>query len=180
MNTNLNHNYFEILGLDQKLTQDKDAIDKQLAQMQASVHPDSCAQATSQEKRLMVQYSAMLNEAYMVLKDPLKRAAHILELNGIEMSQDSSVKIPQAFLVMQMDLRETLEEIKDDKAKLKVFKSKTEKNYNLLMKDLTKLLDAPEEPHFEPARELVINLQFFQKLMVDIKSNLEILTSIES
>lgn len=171
--TTPNHNYFEILGLEQKFTLDLNELDSSLAHLQASVHPDNSAQATSQEKRLMMQFSAVLNEAYVALKDPIVRACHLLELQGLAVEQESTTMIPPEFLSLQMELREQLDEIKHDKDKLKEFLHKTEKNHHLLFKDLAKLLDSPNEENLVAARELLYNLQFFQKLIQQTNTHID-------
>lgn len=175
-----NHNYFDILGLNEQFTQDLSTLDSSLAEMQAQVHPDNCVNATAQEKRLMMQYSAMLNEAYTVIRDPLKRACHLLELNGVEMGEEANASIPQEFLMLQLELREKLEDHQNNRQALKEFKYKIEKHYHSLLKDLAFLLDNIKPENLKPAQELIFNLQFFQKLLKDIKTQVDNITSVES
>lgn len=178
--TTPNHNYFEILGLKEQFSLDLSLLDSRLAQLQASVHPDNSASATSQEKRLMMQYSAMLNEAYTALKDPIKRASHLIQLQGLEVDEESTTAIPSEFLALQMELREQLDEIASSRKLLKEFLFKTEKNYHLLMKDLGKLLDEANPEKLVAARELMYNLQFFTKLIKETKSRIDNLSVQES
>ena len=51
-----------------------------------------------------------VNEAYVRLKDPLKRAAYLCELNGAPIEAESNTAMPPGFLVQQLEWREALEE----------------------------------------------------------------------
>ena len=51
----------------------------------------------------------MVNEAYQTLSDDLKRAAYLLQLNGISIDEETDTKMDPMFLMDQMELRESLE-----------------------------------------------------------------------
>jgi molecular chaperone HscB len=51
-----------------------------------------------------------VNEAYQRLKDPIKRAAYLCELNGVAIDAESNTSMPVAFLHQQLAWREALEE----------------------------------------------------------------------
>ena len=75
------------------------------------MHPDRFANASDAEKRVAMQWSAQVNEAYRVLKDPLKRAQYLCELAGYPTENQPNVGLDPAFLMQQMQWRESLEEI---------------------------------------------------------------------
>ena len=75
------------------------------------MHPDRFANASDAEKRVAMQWSAQVNEAYRVLKDPLKRAQYLCELAGYRTENQPNVGLDPAFLMQQMQWRESLEEI---------------------------------------------------------------------
>lgn len=79
----------------------------------AAVHPDRFANASDAEKRVAMQWSAQVNEAYRVLKDPLKRAQYLCELAGFPTENQSNVPLDPMFLMQQMQWRETLEAFSD-------------------------------------------------------------------
>jgi molecular chaperone HscB len=51
-----------------------------------------------------------INEAYQRLKDPLRRAAYLCELGGAPVNAENNTAMPPAFLMQQMEWRESLEE----------------------------------------------------------------------
>ena len=170
-----NHNYFEILGLDEGYTLDETQLEENLTRLQSSVHPDNFAQATAQEKRLMMQYSAMLNEAHSVLKDPIKRAIHVLELRGIVIDNDTTQALPPAFLAEQMEMREALEAAQDSRTALKEIEYSLEKALRAQYKALAALLDNHKPQNLVPARDKVFELQFYQKFKKDVQQALHLL-----
>jgi molecular chaperone HscB len=74
------------------------------------VHPDRFAHAGEAEKRLSMQWTARVNEAYATLRRPFERARYLLELQGIEAMDPNNTRMPPDFLMQQMEWRETLAE----------------------------------------------------------------------
>jgi molecular chaperone HscB len=107
----LTQNHFELLGLPAVYAIDQATLTSRYRDLQNSVHPDRYANASDQERRLSMQRAAQINEAFNTLKDPLRRAAYLLELAGIDLEAKGSTMDP-AFLMEQMELREQLAEIR--------------------------------------------------------------------
>ena len=57
-----------------------------------------------------MQWSVRINEAYQRLKDPLKRAAYLCELNGCPIKAEDNTAMPAVFLMQQMEWREALDD----------------------------------------------------------------------
>jgi len=107
---NLQSNDFEIFGLSPKFAVDRAALDARWKDLQREAHPDRYATADAQTQRQAMQWSVRINEAYQRLKDPLKRAAYLCELNGAPIQAENNTAMPAAFLMQQMQWREDLEE----------------------------------------------------------------------
>jgi molecular chaperone HscB len=60
-----------------------------------------------------MQWSVRINEAYQRLKDPARRAAYLCELHGHPIRAEDNTAMPAAFLMQQMEWRETLEDARD-------------------------------------------------------------------
>jgi molecular chaperone HscB len=59
-----------------------------------------------------MQWATRANEAYQTLRDPLKRATYLLHLRGIDVQAENNTAMPPAFLMQQMEWRESLDDAK--------------------------------------------------------------------
>ncbi len=107
---NLQTNDFELFGLESQFAQDRAALDVRWKELQREAHPDKFAAAGAASQRVAMQWSVRINEAYQRLKDPLKRAAYLCELNGAPVNAENNTAMPTAFLLQQMAWREGLDE----------------------------------------------------------------------
>lgn len=82
---------FHILALEQTYALDQQTLEKHYFEEQKKSHPDQFSQATDQEKADALKKSIVVNQAYLVLKNPLSRAEYLLKAAGHEvLSHDSS------------------------------------------------------------------------------------------
>ena len=107
---NLQSNDFELFGVSAQFAQDRVALDTHWKELQREAHPDRFAAQGAAAQRLAMQWSVRINEAYRRLKDPLKRASYLCELNGVPISAETNTAMPPAFLMQQMAWREALDE----------------------------------------------------------------------
>ena len=108
MSDDLSTNYFEIFALPQSYSVDRAALDERYRKLQQTVHPDRFATATDQERRISMQQTALINEAYETLKDPVLRGRYLLELDGHVIEDDRSMTGDPAFLMEQIELHLTV------------------------------------------------------------------------
>src|SRR5437763_11326780 len=59
-------------------------LDERFRALSRKLHPDRFARATPQERRHSLEQTTRLNEAYRTLKDPVRRAEHLLQLRGVQ------------------------------------------------------------------------------------------------
>ncbi|HMC14403.1 MAG TPA: Fe-S protein assembly co-chaperone HscB [Albitalea sp.] len=101
---------FELFGVPRRFEQDRAALDARWRALQAEVHPDRFAAEGAAAQRVAMQWAVRVNEAYQRLKDPLKRAAYLCELQGTEVDLQNNTAMPPQFLMQQMEWREALDE----------------------------------------------------------------------
>ncbi|HED40602.1 MAG TPA: Fe-S protein assembly co-chaperone HscB [Chromatiales bacterium] len=101
--------YFQLFNFPAVYDIDRDALTQRYRDMQGLIHPDRFVNATEKERRMSVQLTALINEAYNVLKSPLARARYLLQQRGVDID-DSVTSKDIAFLTEQIELRERLEE----------------------------------------------------------------------
>jgi molecular chaperone HscB len=105
--------HFDVFGLQPAHAVDLPALEKGYRELSLKLHPDRFAQAEAKERRLSLEQTTALNEAYRTLKDPLKRAFYLLKLQGVDLDRDDASaqkNMPLDFLEEVMELREALDE----------------------------------------------------------------------
>lgn len=112
---NLQSDDFELFALTRQFAQERSVIDARWKELQREAHPDRFAAQGATAQRAAMQWSVRINEAYQRLKDPLKRAAYLCELNGAPVRAEDNTAMPAAFLMQQMEWREALEEAVTEK-----------------------------------------------------------------
>jgi molecular chaperone HscB len=75
--------FFEYLALDRKLQIDLPELEQQFYSLSRRLHPDIYFHRSRQEREIAENAAAWLNDAYRTLKDPVKRAEHLLDVLGI-------------------------------------------------------------------------------------------------
>jgi molecular chaperone HscB len=166
-------NFFDLLGLPASYALDAGALDRAYRALQAEVHPDRHANAGDAERRASMQWATRANEAYATLRDPLKRARYLLEIEGTPVNPEGGAPLPPAFLARQMELREALESAADarDAAALERLAAALAGERKALEAELAAQL-APGGARARAA-ELVRELMFFEKLGAEIGDALE-------
>ena len=102
---------FERLGLPRRFSVDPAAVEREYLARSRAVHPDFHSLGSSAEQRASLELTAALNEAYLTLKEPFRRAEYLLTLLGGPTAQQEK-NLDQAFLMDMLDLRERIETAK--------------------------------------------------------------------
>lgn len=113
MTPNIAQDHFSLFGLPSAFMLDAVALERSYREIQARIHPDRFVNAGEAEKRASLQWTARVNEAYRTLKDPVLRAKYLVEQAGFDAGFETNTAMPPAFLMRQLELRESLEEAKD-------------------------------------------------------------------
>jgi molecular chaperone HscB len=81
--------YFTFFRLHRKLNLDVAALEKDFYELSRKLHPDLNARADGKEQEWSLQQSSLLNDAYRTLKDPIRRTQYLLQLEGVELEEQS-------------------------------------------------------------------------------------------
>lgn len=166
---NFSSNFFEIFSIPSGWHVDLGDLDVRYRALQQEFHPDRYATKSDVEKRLAVQTASLINQAFETLKTPLKRAQYLLELNGVDIDQETHVTTDSHFLMQQIELRETLAGVAgktDPWAELEKLRAHVEAIYQNLQSEFFESLSAKI---FESAFTAVAKMQFFSKLLNEIE-----------
>jgi molecular chaperone HscB len=108
---------FAVLGLPRAYEVDEHALDETFRSLSRKLHPDRFARATPRERRFSLEQTTLLNDAYRTIRDPVKRAEHLLALRGVKVAGEErggSAAMPQEFLEQALEDREKLLEAKTE------------------------------------------------------------------
>lgn len=87
--------YFEVFSLPPKLRIDTAALEKNFYRLSREYHPDRFASKPADEQAAATERSSLLNDAYRVLRDPIRRTEYLLEQEGVAL-EEQSVKATEA------------------------------------------------------------------------------------
>lgn len=113
--SSLSSTHFELFGLPTRFTVDDTQLASAYRTVQAHTHPDRFAADSEAQKRVSLQWATRANDAYRTLKDPLRRAIYLLQLRGIETQAENNTVMASAFLMLQLEWRESIEAAKLEK-----------------------------------------------------------------
>ncbi|MFL5321042.1 MAG: Fe-S protein assembly co-chaperone HscB [Myxococcaceae bacterium] len=110
--------HFDVFGLPRSYTVDGPALEKQYRELSLKLHPDRFAKADAKERRISLEQTSALNDAYKTLRDPVRRAFYLLKLHGLDLDREDAgaqKNMPMEFLEEVMELREELDQAKKKK-----------------------------------------------------------------
>lgn len=160
-------NHFVLFHLPQRFAIDMKALESAYHEVQNQAHPDKFTQASGAEKRVAMQWATRANEAYQTLKKPLKRAAYLCELHGVDLQTESNTSMPSAFLMQQMEWREELDDAKASKD-LAALEQLDIALKNARKAELERIASAFDADDFATAAKLVRQLMFLEKFGQEI------------
>ena len=170
----LQSNDFELFDLEHCFRQDRAAVDARWKNLQREAHPDKFAALGGSAQRVAMQWSVRINEAYLRLKDPLKRAAYLCELNGAPVNAEKNTAMPSDFLMQQMQWRESLEKATSLADVYEITAELADSKQELLQK-CESLLD---QAHDYPAAVAQVRaLMFLDRFGSDVEKRLDELES---
>ena len=172
-------NHFELFDLEPAYALAPGALEQSYRELQSLVHPDRHAQASDAERRASLSLATDVNEAYRTLKDPVQRARHLLELNGVDVAFETNTQMPTDFLLQQLEMREEIEAAigKKDFAFLDALKRRLAGQKAALEGRIGESIDARKD--YAGAADLVRKLMFLQKIEQEIDGAYEAIDNME-
>jgi molecular chaperone HscB len=115
----LSRDYYQFFGFDRKLTIDESNLQKRFYELSRQWHPDRFTRKSADEQAEALEATAILNDGYRTLRDPVKRAEYLLTEEGFPIGEQRSRDVPPELLEEVFELNMMLEELKrgDDDAR---------------------------------------------------------------
>ena len=138
----------------------------------AQTRPDKFVAQGAAAQRVALQWAVRVNEAHERLKDPLRRAAYLCELQGQRIDAETNTAMPAAFLMRQMELREALDDARTT-AEIESLAANLAAERAAALLRLENLLDVKRDA--ARAAQEVRALMFLERFAADIDGRLEAL-----
>ncbi len=165
---------FELFGLPRRFALEPRDLDARRRALQAQVHPDRFAAGGAAAQRAAMQRAVRVNEGYQRLKDPLRRAGYLCELNGVPIAAEDNTAMAPEFLMQQMAWREALDEA-DRRESIEAIAADLDMHRRQAFGDLATALDVVCD--FHAAAQQVRALMFVERFADDIERRLESLAA---
>ncbi len=103
-------NYFDFFEIPHRLSVDLNDLERRFYTLSRKWHPDRFARASAGDRAEALDASAILNDGYRILRDPLRRAEYLLKENGFDIGEQQSKDVPPELLEEVFELNMALEE----------------------------------------------------------------------
>lgn len=104
--------YYEIFGLEPRLRLDADDLQRRFYELSRRFHPDRFQMKSAGERQQSLDSTALLNDAFRTLRDPVSRAEYVLQASGFNIGEQRSKDVPEELLEEVFELNMTLEELR--------------------------------------------------------------------
>lgn len=171
--SNSANNWFDWFGLDPAFQLDLAALRGRYLELQRELHPDA-AIARGESNAAAVQANSRLNDAWDTLRDPVKRAIYLLQLNGHTYDPDRQTQQDVSYLMEQMELREQLADLAEgsDEAQTRLDALRDRADHDLAV--WSEAFEAAwKSQDLETASSAIGRMMFAQKLERDIDNREE-------
>ncbi len=165
-NPSASDDYFRFFGLEQQFNIDLSALDQAYLAIQKEVHPDRHARGSDAEQRLAMQMATLANTALQTLKNPIQRGLYLCQLHGVDARLETNTAMPAAFLMKQMEWRESLEDQDEDLGALEALAEEVDQSKRDTLVEITQAIDAAK--NYERAAELLRGLLFIDKFALEL------------
>lgn len=167
-----NKNYFQIFSLQENFDLDLDKLSAEYKKLQSQTHPDKFSDADDATRLNALQISSIINDAFDTLNSPLKRAAYLLSLNGVNPNEHDQNHLSESLLFQQMDWRDQLDHAteEEDLNTIELLKQEVMEEQQSC---ITEFQDCANAYNFVDAKPVYHKLQFIEKMLSEINQSEE-------
>ena len=173
-------NYFEFFDLPPRLHLDAADLERRFYALSRQLHPDLFSRKSEQEKTYSTDASAVLNDAYRTLRDPLRRAEYVLSQNGLEIGEQQSKNVPPELLEEVFELNMALEELRAGDSDAVAPLEAAARKFQNMQDEIDAGLDAafaaydaaPGTAALNPIRALLNRRRYIRNLVRDVEAAL--------
>jgi len=169
-------NYFDFFGIPHKLNLDSKELESRFYALSKRWHPDRFVRGTLEQRRISEDATAILNDGYRTLKEPVSRAEYLLKENGFDIGEQKSNNVPPELLEEVFELNMALEEIESSKPQLEEAKVKFTAMSDDLDRELASQFAAYDQSEdkatLEAIRSILNKRKYIRNLMNQVEKAL--------
>jgi molecular chaperone HscB len=169
-------NPFELFGLPLGFAVDRALLDERLRALSQQHHPDRLTQASARERIASLEMTTRINDGYLVLRDPSRRAAALMKLLGVDLDREGqgAHQMAPAFLMDILDLREQLDDKRQQKdvegalALGREVAKREQATYAELERDFALQFSAPTPARLQVLADKSASLRYFKRFQDEV------------
>ena len=152
--------YFELFSLQPALHLDPKDLEQRFFRLSRKWHPDLFARKSQAQQQEALDQTALLNDAYRTLRDPIKRAEYFIG------TEEVSAKPPPELLEEVFELNLAIEE--GDRSELEIY----QKKFAVMLEDTDRELSSVPDESREVIRSLLNRRKYIKNLVRDVEKSL--------
>ena len=154
--------YFALFQIEPGFHVDTAALERAYHSLLTRFHPDRFAGKPQVEQRVAAQVCADINSGFRTLSNEVARAEYLLKRAGVDLAQAEREGVGTEFLMMQITLRERLEDIDSgDSSRWQALMAEIGEHYSA---SRDAFASAAEEARFEDAARRWQEMCYLSKL----------------
>jgi molecular chaperone HscB len=167
--------FFDFFDLPESLSVDTTDLQKRFYDLSRKLHPDLYTRKSQREREHSLEATAVLNDAYRTLREPVDRAEYVLKNHGFDIGEQRSSNVPPELLEEVFELNEALEEIRGGDASLLPQLEDAREKFRRMLGQV----DAELETEFQRfdlprVRALLNRRRYIQNLVRDVEKELAV------
>lgn len=104
--------YFAFFGFARHLSLDAAELERRYYSLSRQIHPDCFRRGTPNEEQFALDATAILNDAYRTLKNPVSRGEYVLKEEGFQPAERGSKRVPPELLEDVFEVNMSLEQLR--------------------------------------------------------------------
>jgi molecular chaperone HscB len=158
--------YFAFLDLPRNLDLDAKDLEKRFYALSRQLHPDLHSRKSPAEREQAEESTAVLNDAYRTLRDPIARAEYLLRLEGFDIAEQTTKDVPAELLEEVFELNMAIEDA--DIAQLESARQKFESMRDEIDSEMRQAFAQWDETHNREALTAVRGLLNRRKYITNL------------
>lgn len=160
--------FFELMEQPFEYVIDKKAVSERYKKLQFILHPDRYTMKSKEEQMHSESWSPLVNEAYSILMDNMKRARYMLETVNVPLDDRGAEEMRIEFLDAMMEINYDIEEAQC-KEDLDAVRFKTEETLKSMEAVFHETFEKGSELCFAEAKKIAFQMQYFHNIKDKVK-----------